>query len=278
MMNSDAVKMQEAVFPGEEFELFGTQGRLGSPYAIKMRSEELQGYGFNKVLYSPAMGLGLEARIVAMLQLTSGENPLADRRSAIEFIGMTDHPEEMMKRIDADMERRVEQQVRLRTLASGGRAGAPTAPTGPEAVLKGAASLEAGGQPPALGAAGAAAPAANLPAGAAVPSVAPQGAPAAAAPTLPALDRLSPPSADVGDTSITGLSASPAQQVARIVRTIPDLHAAVYLMEQGTKIIVYCENFIDAKRVRKALANLYEGTVYVRTSKNVPEGARPITT
>ncbi len=279
-VNEISVMMTTAMFGDDEIHLFGRKGR-GAMFKTTIHGSDLQNYVYNKVMYPPLMGLGVEGRITAMLQLLGGNDPLIDRRTAIELIGLTDHPDEMMKLIDADKKRMVAFQKELQQEAqpSGGEQ-----PPGPADVLQKQAALQhgattapaAGLTPPTPPSPGGASPT-GAPGGSAAPAPGSAGG-GAAGPSLAPLDPSAPPTADVGQVS-SGLEqpTALADQVRSIVLSVKvKAKTKVYLTEGKEKVVVSVTDFTDAKKVRRAVYPIFGSKVQVLQAKRQPEGATEV--
>jgi hypothetical protein len=263
-MNSMAVRMQTRLWPKAKFTMMGMEGRAGRTYKMDMTTAELDDYDFNKVLYSMAMGMDPMQRMVFVKQGMSGDSPLFDRRWGIEFLGITDHPDEMIERADRDQEKIIERQMRLRQAAQGRNAQDQQA------------SLEGGGTPPAplVAAEGGSAPSLSVPIGRTPPPNVGEpttaSAPSNGTPSF-ALNPNAPPATKVAAHDL-GLTASLMEQVTRIVQGLA-LKGSVFAAQQGDRVRITAEKMADAKKIHKALSDLFGKRVSVRTSKVVPTGA-----
>jgi hypothetical protein len=263
-MNSMAVRMQTRLWPKAKFTMMGMEGRAGRTYKMDMTTAELDDYDFNKVLYSMAMGMDPMQRMVFVKQGMSGDSPLFDRRWGIEFLGITDHPDEMIERADRDQEKIIERQMRLRQAAQGGNAQDQQA------------SLEGGGTPPAplVAAEGGSAPSLSVPIGRTPPPNVGEpttaSAPSNGTPSF-ALNPNAPPATKVAAHDL-GLTASLMEQVTRIVQGLA-LKGSVFAAQQGDRVRITAEKMADAKKIHNALSGLFGKRVSVRTSKVVPTGA-----
>ena len=273
-VNEASVLMTGSMFADDDINLWGTHRKQGSLFKMTIKGSDLRDYTFNQVKYSPSMYMGLEQRITAVLQLMGAADPLTDRRGAIEFIGMTDHPDEMMARIDEDQMRRVKFQQDMQKAAQGGQ---PGGGEGPASVLEKNVALEAGAtNKQATG--GAAPPPGG---GAAVTGAPPPegGAPpAGGGPAAPGfgLSANTPPEPDVGQVSSGLEGTSLADQVEQVVSGLK-LTGRVYLVEASAKSVqLIAERYVDARKVRRALYPLFGSKVSVRESKKVPPGAREV--
>src|SRR4029077_4725312 len=95
-MNEISVLMTGSLFPDDDIQLFGRRRTAGSLFKMTIKGRDLQDYVYNEVTYPPSMYMGLEQRIIAVQQIMGGNEPYATRRWAIEFLVITDHPDEMM--------------------------------------------------------------------------------------------------------------------------------------------------------------------------------------
>jgi hypothetical protein len=264
-LNSMAVRMQTRMFPKAKFTMMGMKGRGGQTYKMEMTTKELDDYDFNKVLYSMAMGMDPMQRMVFVKQGMSGDSPLFDRRWGIEFLGITDHPDEMIERADRDQEKIIERQVRLRQAAQGGNAAGQQA------------RLEGGGTPPAplVAAEGGSAPSPlSVPIGRTPPRT---------SASLP----LPQPRPTARPHSRSTRTRRPRRRSRRTTSDSPPrswsrsrassrglaLKGAVFAAEQGDRVRITAEKMADAKKIHNALSGLFGKRVSVRTSKVVPTGA-----
>lgn len=269
LMNAMAVKMQTRLWPNEDFQLMGVKGKSGSAFQLKMNTADLDDYTFNKVQYSMAMGMDPMQRMVFVKQGLQGPSPLFDRRFGIEFLGITDRPEEMLERADEDAEKTVQREMRLRAQASG--------QADPSAN---AANLEGGGT-------GAPRPLtvpikndSTRASGAPITATAPVGGPTALASAQPpasafGLDPNAPPEAPTGQTA-SGLDLPLIEQVGRIVNTLT-LKGSVWAVEKGEKVRLTVGSMADSRTIHKTVEPIYGPKVSVHVSKNVPAGAIDLT-
>src|SRR4029077_2899948 len=241
-----------------------------------IKGRDLQDYVYNEVTYPPSMYMGLEQRIIAVQQIMGGNEPYATRRWAIEFLGITDHPDEMMKEIDEDQLRKVEFQKKM---AEGAQTPQPQGGGGPPSPLEKAVSMESGStKPKDLGGGQQALPASSSPA----PT--PPGGPAASSSAAPppagaaALDANVPPNPDVGnvDSGLGGTSL--AQQVQSVIGGIT-LKGHVYVaeMQGGKRVEVYAPDRPDLPQLRRQLYPLFtKGRVVVKETKKIPDSAQEV--
>src|SRR6266850_833826 len=103
----------QAIFPNDKIDMFGRKGKHGGTFKFSITGKELENYGFTNVLYSPSMHMGLSERAVFVLQLLGSEYPLIDDRTAIEFLGISDHPDEMLKRIEAMVQKNLDKKMAM---------------------------------------------------------------------------------------------------------------------------------------------------------------------
>ena len=262
-MNEMSVRMADRLWPKDHtFTLFGTKGRTGSPYTITMSVDQLQGYEWNQVRYSTAMGMDPMQRMVYVKQALDPKNPLADTRWGMEFLGIHDRPEEMLQRIATERDERIAQEVRLRAAAQGQAApAAPALPAGPPALVT---PPGGGGLPPTVPLGPGNKPNEGAPTTATAPAP-------GAAPSF-ALDPQTPPDTTVGEVT-SGLDQPLAEQVRRIVGGL-GLRNSVWMVERPDgKVLLVAEKLGDAKRVESTLRDLYGKRVIIRTSKRIPDGA-----
>lgn len=262
-LNELSVHVTQSLFPKDEFTVYGQRGKRGSTFNMKMKGEDLQNYGFNKVLYSPSMHMGLTERAVFVLQLLGGEDPLIDDRTAIEFLGITDHPDEMMKRIEAMVERRLARRAALER--------SMTATPGtelPQEIVKNAASLEGGAAPNSAGAATVGAGAGGA-APAALPPVA--GGPAEGGGMFGEMDMSQPLEAPALGEVETALGGDEVQQIQQLIASVQTT-GAVYLIP-GDPITVLCESYVDARKISRRLRKAFPNVSVRKAGAKIPEGA-----
>jgi len=269
--------MTGALFADDDIQLFGRKRTAGSLFKLTIKGSDLQDYVFNQVTFPPSMYMGLEQRIIAVQQIMGGNVPFATRRWAIEFLGITDHPDEMMKEIDSDRMAEVDFQKKMAQAAQppqgggGGNGATPPSPleqavsmehgsTKPKDMGGGPAALGAGAQTPPSGGSQAASAGGSAPAGAA------------------SLNANVPPNPDVGqvDSGLGGTSL--ADQVRSTIEGVA-LKGSAYLTESqgGKRVAVYVPDRRDMLKLRRTLYPLFtRGRVTVKETKKIPEGAQEV--
>ena len=264
--NELSLLLTERMFPKDDIVLFGANRRRGGMFRTTIRGSELQGYTFNKVLYSPSMFMGFEQRLIAVIQMRNAQpRPLIDERTGLEMLGLSDHPDEMMKIIEREMEEDIGFQARLRQAAEGGgSAGGDGMAPQREAV-----ALEAG--------------ATSLPGAPAAPAVEPSAeAMATGGPMTGREVGTVSPLLGPAPPQRSGFEGAPDLE-AQIRETLLGVRISgeVYLIEatpERIRVVVVppSKNGIDGRRVGKALRDRFGERVSVRESKAVPEDATPI--
>lgn len=299
MVNEAVLEMTNTLFEKDQFVLFGSRpGTGGSMFNIRMKGVDLQHYGYNDVLYSPSQTMGLAERAVFVLQLLGADEPLIDRRTAIEFLGIApDSPGEMIKRIDEMLEKRIQRQVNMQKAASGptgGGAEGPASPLEAQAALSsgstpkganvGGPAAEQGAGPAAAAGAGGGPGAAGQPA-ASGPEVmgGAAGASRGAPPTPPSFNLPKAPPDLPGPLS-TGLEGTQPLivQVERIISTM-NVRGEVYAVgkfaqgEEGAEIEILTREFIDSRQIKRVLKRFFGAKVKVRSATTIPPDAVLIT-
>jgi hypothetical protein len=272
-MNELSVLMTGRQFENDDVKLFGTHGRSQSMFKTTIKGKDLQDYTFNMVLYPPSMYMGMEQRIVAMEQLLGGNHPMVSVRTAMEFIGLVDHPDEEIAEIEADQMRMVEHQKKMQGDQGGGQ------PQGPASVLERNVALNSGSTKPAPGAGAASLPAGGTATGGGGPAGGPSTPAISPAPgSAPApggapqgLDPNIPPPEPPADARTSGLGGSLSSQVESIVSTTK-LKGPAYVSEKGKdKVEVIVTSQPDVLKLRRKLMPLFKGQVTVKEGKPPPD-------
>lgn len=278
-INDMHVKMTYAMFPDDKISLFGTSGKQGAAFRLQMQGKELEDYGWTQVTYSPSMHMGLSERAVFVLQLLSAEHPLIDPRSAVEFLGISDAPDEMLKRIDDFLDKNLQRQIAMQKAMAAPPQGAPAAL--PSAVTGGGPGGQAGAPAALPGAVGnegvtehTSMRAKEGPSGDSSIAMLSSGTTTKGQSALDQIDMSNPPEAPAKPVDV-GLGQGIIPQIISLLTGVK-LTGDVYAVGNGPNLTILTTNFVDARRIKRKIQRMFPRVTVRAAGKKMPPNATQI--